>query len=105
MVLTSFNVYFVFGYAYLMCICCKTANWLFWDKVWLFWWRQVGNLALIPLMSSMANWCMGTVRSHDWLVSITSTRIYIGVYSRTFSSKISSSHNCLNNGVTLGPSW
>ena len=29
MVLTSFNVYFVFGYAYFMCICCKTAIWIF----------------------------------------------------------------------------
>jgi len=29
MVLTSFNVYFVFGYAYFLCICCKTAIWLF----------------------------------------------------------------------------
>jgi len=36
MFLTSFNVYFVFGYAYFMCICLKTAIWLFWDKVWLF---------------------------------------------------------------------
>jgi len=29
MFLTSFNVYFVFGYAYFMCICLKTAIWLF----------------------------------------------------------------------------
>ena len=29
MFLTSFNVYFVFGYAYFMCICFKTAIWLF----------------------------------------------------------------------------
>jgi len=27
--LTSFNVYFVFGYAYFMCICLKIAIWLF----------------------------------------------------------------------------
>jgi len=32
MFLTSFNVYFVFGYAYFMCICFKTAIWLFWVK-------------------------------------------------------------------------
>jgi len=41
--LTSFSVYFVFGYACFMCVSLKTAIWLFWDKVWLFWWRQVGN--------------------------------------------------------------
>jgi len=29
MFLTSGNVYFVFGYVYLMCICLKTAIWLF----------------------------------------------------------------------------
>jgi len=29
MFLTSFNVYFVFGYACFMCICLKTAIWLF----------------------------------------------------------------------------
>jgi len=29
MVLTSFNVYFLIGYAYFMCICCKTAIRLF----------------------------------------------------------------------------
>jgi len=29
MFLTNFNVYFVFGYAYFMCICLKTAIWLF----------------------------------------------------------------------------
>jgi len=29
MFMTSFNVYFVFGYAYFMCICLKTAVWLF----------------------------------------------------------------------------
>jgi len=29
MFLTSFNVYFVCGYAYFMCICFKTAIWLF----------------------------------------------------------------------------
>jgi len=28
MFLTSFNVYFVFGYACIMCICLKTAIWL-----------------------------------------------------------------------------
>jgi len=36
MFLTSFSVYFVFGYACIMCICRKTATWLFWDMVWLF---------------------------------------------------------------------
>jgi len=36
MFLTSFNVCFVFGYAYFMCVFLKTAIWLFWDKVWLF---------------------------------------------------------------------
>jgi len=29
MFLTSFNVYFVFGYAFIMCICRETAIWLF----------------------------------------------------------------------------
>jgi len=29
MILTSFNVYFVFGYACIMCSCRKTAVWLF----------------------------------------------------------------------------
>jgi len=29
MFLTSFNVYFMFGYACIMCICRKTAIWLF----------------------------------------------------------------------------
>ena len=29
MFLTSGNVYFVFAYVYLMCICLKTAIWLF----------------------------------------------------------------------------
>jgi len=29
MFMTSFNVYFVFGYSYIMCICRKTAIWLF----------------------------------------------------------------------------
>jgi len=33
MFLTSFNVNFVFGYACFICICLKTAIWLFWDKV------------------------------------------------------------------------
>jgi len=28
MFLTSFNVYFVFGYACIMCLWCKTAIWL-----------------------------------------------------------------------------
>jgi len=35
----EFNIYFVFGYACSMCICLKTAIWLFclfWDKVWIF---------------------------------------------------------------------
>ena len=39
MFLTSFNVYFVCGCACFMCICLKTAIWLFLaflDKVWLF---------------------------------------------------------------------
>jgi len=36
MFLTSFNVYFVFVYAYFVCICLKTLIWLCWDKVWLF---------------------------------------------------------------------
>jgi len=35
MFLTSFGVYFVFGYACFMCICLKTSIWMFWDKVWL----------------------------------------------------------------------
>jgi len=43
MFLTSFNAYFVFGYACFLRICLKTAIWLFWDNVWLFWWRQIGN--------------------------------------------------------------
>jgi len=47
MFLTSFNVYFVFGYAYFMCICLKTAIWhflAFWGTMsGFFWWRQVGN--------------------------------------------------------------
>jgi len=29
MFMTSFNVYFVFGYGYIMCICHKTAIWVF----------------------------------------------------------------------------
>jgi len=37
MSLTTFNIYFVFGYACFMCIRLKTAVWLFWDMVWLFW--------------------------------------------------------------------
>jgi len=43
MFLTSFNVYFVFGYTCFLSIWLKTAIWLFLGKVWLFWWRQVGN--------------------------------------------------------------
>jgi len=43
MFLTSFNVYFVFVYAYFICICLKTPIWIFWDKIWLFWWAQIGN--------------------------------------------------------------
>ena len=35
MCLTGFNAYFVCGCACFMCICLKTAIWLFWDKVWL----------------------------------------------------------------------
>jgi len=45
MFLTSFKIYFVFGYECFLCVCLKTATRLFWDKVWLFWWRQVGNPA------------------------------------------------------------
>jgi len=30
--LTSFNVDFMFGYACFMCICLKTATWLFWGQ-------------------------------------------------------------------------
>ena len=30
--LTSFNMYFVFGYACFTCICLKTAIWLFWGQ-------------------------------------------------------------------------
>jgi len=33
---TSFNVCFVCGFACFMCICLKTAIWLFWDEVLLF---------------------------------------------------------------------
>jgi len=29
MFLTSFNVYFVFSYTFFMCVCFKTAIWLF----------------------------------------------------------------------------
>jgi len=36
MFLTSFNVYFVLGYACCMCKCLKTAIWLFWDKICFF---------------------------------------------------------------------
>ena len=36
LLLTRFNIYFVFGYAGFMCLCLKTA-------IWLFWWKQVGN--------------------------------------------------------------
>jgi len=56
MFLRSFNIYFVFGYACFMCICLKTAIWLFWDKVWLFlvktgWqpWRTMSGLELVVL--------------------------------------------------------
>jgi len=35
MFLTSFNAYFLCGCACFMCICLKTAIWLFWGKVWL----------------------------------------------------------------------
>jgi len=47
MFLTSFNVYFVFDYAYFICICLKTPIWIFWDKTrtGFFWWTQVGNPA------------------------------------------------------------
>jgi len=49
MFLTSFNVYFVFGYAYFMCICFKTATGLFLvffvRRPGFFWRRQVGNPA------------------------------------------------------------
>ena len=46
MFLTSFNVYFVFGYACFMCICLKTTIWLFLTFLaqgLFFWWKQVGN--------------------------------------------------------------
>jgi len=46
MFLTSFNVYFVCGCACFICICLKTAIWLFWligTRSVFFWWRQVGN--------------------------------------------------------------
>jgi len=46
MFLTSFDVYFVFGYACVMCIRRKTAIWLFWlflEHGLAFWWKQVGN--------------------------------------------------------------
>ena len=36
MFLTSFNVYFVFGYACFMCLCLKTTIHIFGGKVWLF---------------------------------------------------------------------
>jgi len=35
-ILTSFNVYFVFDYACFLCICCKTAICFFWDKDRIF---------------------------------------------------------------------
>jgi len=44
MFLTSFYVYFVFSHACFMCICPKTAVWLFWDKFCLF---CVGNPAVL----------------------------------------------------------
>jgi len=34
-----------------------------------------------------------------------STHVYIGVYNTILSSKTGFSHNVLNNGVTLRPSW
>jgi len=44
---TTINVYFVFGYACIMCICRKTAIWLFLDcfgtQSGFFWWKEVGN--------------------------------------------------------------
>jgi len=44
MFLTSFNVYFAFGYACFMCICLKTAIWLFLgERSGFFWWKQVSN--------------------------------------------------------------
>jgi len=43
MFLTRFDVYFVCGCACFMCICLKIDIWLFWDKVWLFRWRQARN--------------------------------------------------------------
>jgi len=36
MFLMSIYIYFVFGYECFICICLKTAIWIFWDKVWLF---------------------------------------------------------------------
>jgi len=62
MFLTSFNVYFVFGYACIMCICRKTAIWLFLaffgTRSGFFWWKQVGNP--VP-------WCLGASSIIFWL--------------------------------------
>jgi len=45
MYLKSFNIYFLFGYAYFMrrLYASKLLSGFFWDKVWLFWRRQVRN--------------------------------------------------------------
>jgi len=45
MFLTSYNIYFVIVYVCFICMCFKSVIWLFLDKVWLFWFRQVGNPA------------------------------------------------------------
>jgi len=62
MFLTSFNVYFVYGCACFMCICLKTAICFFlafvWGKVWLFWWRPVGN----PVVGNPAAHLCSTAR-------------------------------------------
>ena len=46
-VFDEFYVCFVFSYAYFMCVCPKTAIWLFWDNLWLFWLKEVSNPAVL----------------------------------------------------------
>ena len=48
-VLTSFNVYFLIGYGYFVCICCKTAIWLFWDNACFFSEDRLVTLCRSPL--------------------------------------------------------
>ena len=51
-VLTSFIVYFVFGYADVLCVySVKLLSGFFGDMVWLFWWKQVGNPAYWVLLA------------------------------------------------------